>query len=177
MNFEKVIPTEEQKDYEKRAAKRAAAEKTVLGKMITSVTGRGFNGEDVMRIDAEMENSYRNKANNETDTLEKEKALDNAKKTTNSDLSVSIDTKVLNETMVMSGKINGQDVLITRKMNYDLVSIEPWKRVAKNEIISGQIDGVEINSEQAEAIWNDYVEIAGNRDYNIARAKKNQQEK
>lgn len=172
MNFEKSILTEEQKDYEKRAAKRAAAEKTRAGRFITSVTGQGFNGEDVVRIDAKLENSYRDQANNETDPFKRGVAMDKADRAANSDLSVSIDEKILDETMVMSGKINGRDALITKKIDYDMVSFKPWDRVEKGQSFSGQIDGVEISPEEAETIWNDYAEIAAIRDFVITRSKK-----
>ena len=143
------------KEYEKGAAKEASKRNTG----VENLFGKGIDKEDVMRVDANIENEARDEIGKWKGSHMEKHAIGRAERIANSDLVF----RVFGPGVAgFVGTINGHKVEIRTPIGRDLGSF------------SGSIDGIELSREEAKKIGDDYYEIAKERSYEIDEKKKEQ---
>lgn len=178
--FTPIAPTEEQKAYEKLAKKEASSLNSGFENLIDSITGKGFNKEDITRNDACRENELRDEIgkfpygikNKEEYSKEKEEYL---KKVQNSTLRSSFKETKYGSLDTLNGIIKGYNVEV-KKAWHEYARRGDSLTIAEHLqhpfiLYSGTIDGLNLSEEEAEKIYEKYFDVAHFRTKDIAFQK------
>lgn len=123
---------------------------------VGSVTGKGFNKEDIMRIDANTENELRDKGYGEAS-----KKLEKIKNSTLEYSETRINDGNRGE---LRGRINGHNVVVNKSVHYAFMA-SPVSRY------NGTIDGLELSEIEARKIYSEYRDVAEERTEKIISVK------